>query len=95
MAGGIKMTVTNPSYPVSRKNHICDWCYETIEKGTKYATWFWFEEQSNTKVHLECENAIHQSDYEYELPSPGSHRRGCYCQEKPDVCCCEVKIWLK
>lgn len=46
--------------PVARKNYPCEWCAETIEKGTKHfqRVYRWEGEFNNGRMHTECEQAM-------------------------------------
>lgn len=68
------------SYPIARKEHICEWCGEKIEKGEKYYRYVGFYDGNfqNTPLHLECAEAMDKHlkedmDDEY---TPYSFKRG-------------------
>ena len=73
----------------SRKSYHCDWCYDLIEKGSAYKTWFCFGENVTVRMHTECYDAMNNADlYDQELPTAGTYRRGCWCGEKQEFCKC-------
>ena len=58
---------TSPTRHVrsARRGHVCDWCYERIEPGTPYSTWFAYGDNVTVRLlvrigvaHRECEMAF-------------------------------------
>jgi hypothetical protein len=73
----------------SRKRHMCTWCWERIEAGSSYWTWFTYGENCTARMHEECFEAQRRADrYDEELPPPGTYPRGCWCGEKRKDCKC-------
>lgn len=72
----------------ARKNHVCNWCYQTIDLGTSYKTWFTFGEAVTARMHPECYEAMLNADLSDDdyLPTAGTYRRGCWCEEKECIC---------
>ncbi len=67
--------------PVARKPHLCDWCPEKIEVGTKYTTvsGIWEGDFFHTRWHGECYSAvIRNTDYGDEFCME-THARGGDC----------------
>lgn len=50
----------------ARKNHGCNWCGESINKGTKYESTFivWDGDAWTRKMHPECAEAERAYDYD-------------------------------
>lgn len=75
----------------SKKPYRCTWCYDPIEAGSPYATWFTYGENVTARLHPECYEAMLQADlYDEEMPPAGTFRRGCHCGENIEHCNCMV-----
>ena len=74
----------------AQKNYRCDWCYEWIEKGTPYSTWFCYSERATARMHPECYEAMLMA-FDYDLPTAGTFRRGCWCGERKEHCTCKTE----
>jgi len=66
--------------PVGRKPHICIWCIELIEKGTRHVHEVskYYGELQDHRWHLDCHAAM-QASYDYGEDNefdPHSHKRG-------------------
>lgn len=63
-----------------RKNRICDWCAEAVEKGTlcHYRSYISEDGPQSGWMHLECRKAMDDTpiDEFTEEWSPGDYRRG-------------------
>ena len=64
----------------ARKSHLCCWCHEAIEEGSRYAKWTDFDEgMSTSKLHPECFEVMQDEalywgyDFEWTI---GSYPRG-------------------
>lgn len=77
----------------SRKQYRCSWCYEIIESRSPYKSWFTFGEAVTTRMHPECYEAHLKVDLRDDdcLPTPGTFRRGCWCEEIKELCQCGEK----
>lgn len=76
----------------ARKDHVCDWCGDGIEKGHPYRSYRWADDSDSgyVEMHPECHTAM-QSDLYVERDdrfTPYSHCRGCTC-ERPRCECGE------
>jgi hypothetical protein len=76
------------SVKAARKSYHCDWCYERIETGKSYQTWFTYGEAVTARMHPECFAAMQKADIDKELPPAGTYRRGCWCGEREEHCNC-------
>jgi len=72
----------------ARKNYTCNWCYQTIQKGEPYWSWFTYRENVTARMHPECYDAMLDADIDDELPPAGTYRRGCSCGENEEFCKC-------
>ncbi len=73
----------------SRKNYPCDWCWENIDTGQPYSSWFCYGESVTARMHPECYAAMLKADlHDEELPTPGTFGRGCWCGEDAEFCKC-------
>jgi hypothetical protein len=65
----------------ARKAHVCWWCGEAIERGSRYATWACVDSGIlRVKVHLECHAAWNDLEYfDNEVVGFGEFARGCCC----------------
>ena len=81
------MEITEPRHVKKARNaHWCDWCGERIEAGNAYSTYFCFGEQTTTRMHPECYEAMGKADlYEEELPPRGTFGRGCWCEGEKEA----------
>jgi hypothetical protein len=67
---------------VSRKDHICEWCNESIPKGSHVVkrTYKWDGELVDARMHPECFNAMKEyivsPESFYGEFYPGEHPRG-------------------
>jgi hypothetical protein len=82
------MTSEPRDVKAARKQYQCDWCWESINCGEPYTKWFTFEDRVTVRMHPECYEAAGKVDLDGELPTPGTYRRGCWCQERPEDCNC-------
>lgn len=73
----------------ARKHYRCDWCYEWIEKGTSYATWFCYSDCVRARLHPECYRAMLMA-LDDDMPVAGVFRRGCWCGESEEHCTCNA-----
>ena len=50
------MSFNETTHPVAAKDHRCEWCGETIPKGTKHPAFvgIWEGEFQNWRMHYEC-----------------------------------------
>jgi hypothetical protein len=79
----------NSKMVTARKRHRCAWCWEWIDTGTRYIWRTDFSDAPTTvRMHPECYEAAGKVDLDGELPTPGTYRRGCWCQERPEDCNC-------
>ena len=65
----MSFTQLSQSYPIARKEHICIWCGEKIEKGEKYYCYSGIGDDGfqTNKLHLECRIAM---DKHFRLETP-------------------------
>jgi hypothetical protein len=89
------MYATSPTRHVKRRGRTyrCYWCWQRIAVGERYAKWLAFDggERHTVYMHDECCEAASRADLDEELPTPGTYRRGCYCWESKEDCCCETR----
>lgn len=65
----------------ARKRYRCTWCWEGIDKGDSYKSWFTYGENVTARMHPECFDAMQKADlHDDELPTPGTFRQGCWCE---------------
>jgi len=67
----------------ARKTHVCWWCGEQIDAGSKYCTWVYADEGTirRVKCHSECYDAwgtLHREDA--DCVDYGAYCRGCTCE---------------
>lgn len=49
------MFSTSPTTRTARVRHVCTWCSQTIEPGTRYERWVTFDDSAFTsQIHPEC-----------------------------------------
>lgn len=84
---------TTPASFTAAKKHVCDWCNERIDAGTRYWRWRWFDsgDAATCKAHPECYAAMlraaqHEGG-EIEF-TPGDNPRGCDCGFEKDCETC-------
>ena len=82
-------------HPVAHKDHSCDWCVETITKGTKYEEWTWSDNGKlfTVRAHEECTTAW--GDEGPDAEGTGECQRGMsymdsdnWCWNNPECCDC-------
>lgn len=54
------MDYGSSTYPVAKKQHVCDWCCDKIEIGTKYRKQPIFDEGKafSFKTHKHCDDLV-------------------------------------
>ena len=88
------MTQTSETRHRARKDHVCDWCHDGIDAGTYYLRWRDFSFGAATiRMHPECESAMATcDDVRHDgFFTPGSYRRGCWCENGKDDCDCGIE----
>lgn len=82
----------------ARKAHLCDWCGEGIEIGASYVRWCCFDlnhphDAGAVAMHPDCHEAL-KSCCNVKFKhywTPGSYRRGCWCESGTEECDCGIR----